>query len=136
MKIAMIGVGAYSTALAMMLSKKENNTIMMWTENPELVEQSKHGNRILEKIFPELELPFNVNLTNSYEEALSDASLVFIAVAAKYVDDVCKGLKPYYDKNVPICIASKGIEESTGSFFKNSYSSSNVLFSLFILELS
>ena len=130
MKIAMIGVGAYSTALAMMLSKKENNTIMMWTENPELVEQSKHGNRILEKIFPELELPFNVNLTNSYEEALSDASLVFIAVAAKYVDDVCKGLKPYYDKNVPICIASKGIEESTGSFLsdivKNSLETNNI----------
>ena len=29
MKIAMIGVGAYSTALAMMLSKKENNEVLI-----------------------------------------------------------------------------------------------------------
>lgn len=119
MKIAMIGVGAYSTALTLMLSKKENNKITMWTENPELVKQSKHETRILENIFPELELPFNVDITNSYEETLNGASLIFIAVAAKYVDDVCKNIKPYYDKNIPICIASKGIEETTGSFLSD-----------------
>ena len=119
MKIAMIGVGAYSTALTMMLSKKENNKIMMWTENPEIVEQSKHETRILEKIFPELELPFNVDVTNSFEEALDGASLIFIAVAAKYVDDVCKSMKPFYNKKIPICIASKGIEETTGSFLSD-----------------
>ena len=90
MKIAMIGVGAYSTALTLMLSKKEKNKIMMWTENPDLVEEAKHESRILKNIFPELELPFNVDITNSYEETLKDASLIFIAVAAKYVDDVCK----------------------------------------------
>ena len=32
MKIAIIGTGAYSLSLALMLSKK-NNKIMLWTEN-------------------------------------------------------------------------------------------------------
>lgn len=129
MKIAMIGVGAYSTALTLMLSKKENNNILMWTENLEIAEEFNKTHKV-NKIFPDLELPFNVNVTNSYEEALKDASLIFIAVAAKYVKSVCEGLKPYYKKHIPICIASKGIEESTGSFLsdivKNELETENV----------
>lgn len=130
MKIAMIGVGAYSTALTLMLAKKQSNNIMMWTENQEIYENSKHSKKILEKVFPDLELPFNVSVTNSYEEVLDGASLIFIAVAAKYVDNVCKSLKPYYNKDIPICIASKGIEESTGSFLtdivKNELETENI----------
>lgn len=118
MKIAMVGVGAYSTALTLMLSKKENNNILMWTENLEIAEEFSKTHKV-NKIFPDLELPFNVNVTNSYEEVLKDASLIFIAVAAKYVKSVCDGLKPYYKNHIPICIASKGIEESTGSFLSN-----------------
>lgn len=129
MKIAMIGVGAYSTALTLMLSKKENNNIVMWTENKELCEEFSKSHK-LNKIFPDLELPFNVSITTSYEEALKDASLIFLAPAAKYVDDVCKGLKPYYKNETPICIASKGIEEKTGSFLsdivKNELNTNNV----------
>lgn len=118
MKIAMVGVGAYSTALTLMLSKKENNNILMWTENLEIAEEFSKTHKV-NKIFPDLELPFNVDVTNSYEEVLKDASLIFIAVAAKYVKSVCDGLKPYYKNHIPICIASKGIEESTGSFLSN-----------------
>ena len=118
MKIAMIGVGAYSTALTLMLSKKENNNIMMWTENLEIAKEFNETHK-LNKIFPDLEMPFNVNVTNSYEEALKDASLIFLAPAAKYVKSVCESLKPYYKKHIPICIASKGIEESTGSFLSD-----------------
>lgn len=118
MKIAMVGVGAYSTALTLMLSKKENNNILMWTENLEIAEEFSKTHKV-NKIFPDLELPFNVDVTNSYEKVLKDASLIFIAVAAKYVKSVCDGLKPYYKNHIPICIASKGIEESTGSFLSN-----------------
>lgn len=118
MKIAMIGVGAYSTALTLMLSKKENNTIMMWTENADLAKEFNATHKV-NRIFPDLELPFNVEVTTSYEEALKDASLIFLAPAAKYVDNVCQGLKPYYKNHIPICIASKGIEEESGSFLSD-----------------
>ena len=118
MKIAMIGVGAYSTALTLMLSKKENNTIMMWTENADLAKEFNATHKV-NRIFPDLELPFNVEITTSYEEALKDASLIFLAPAAKYVDNVCHDLKPYYKNHIPICIASKGIEEESGSFLSD-----------------
>ena len=118
MKIAMIGVGAYSTALTLMLSKKENNTIMMWTENADLAKEFNATHKV-NRIFPDLELPFNVEVTTSYEEALKDASLIFLAPAAKYVDNVCHDLKPYYKNHIPICIASKGIEEESGSFLSD-----------------
>lgn len=129
MKITMLGVGAYSTALALMLSKKENNNIMMWSENLEICTEFNKTHKV-DKVFKDLELPFNINITNSYEEALKDSELIFIACAAKYVDDVCLGIKPYYDNNIPICIASKGIEETTGSFLsdivKNTLNTENV----------
>ena len=53
MKIAMIGVGAYSTALTLMLAKKENNNIMMWTENADLAKEFNESHKV-SKIFPDL----------------------------------------------------------------------------------
>lgn len=118
MKITMIGAGAYSIALALMLAKKKENNIVMWSENIELYNEFKKTHKV-DKIFEDLKLPDNISITNSYDEALKDTSLVFIACAAKYVDDVCLGIKPFYNKTIPICIASKGIEETTGSFLSD-----------------
>ena len=118
MKIAMLGTGAYSIALSFMLSKKKENNIVLWTENENNVKEFNETH-MLNNIFENTLLPENVSITNNYEECISGAGLIFIACAAKFVDDICGSIKPYYDKNTPICIASKGIEETTGSFLSD-----------------
>jgi len=109
-KIAVIGTGAYGLALALMLAKKEKNSIMMWTENPQVVLEFKNT-KSLNSILKDIEIPSNIDVTDSYEEALKDAKMIFITSAAKFVEDICLAMKPFYKSNTPICIASKGIEE-------------------------
>ncbi len=118
MKITILGTGNYSIALALMIAKKENVDIIMWSENKDYVKEFNKTHKI-SKIFDNMELPLSIHLTNSYQEALLNTEAIFIACAARYVDDVSESIKPYYVKNTPICIASKGIEETTGNFLSN-----------------
>ena len=104
MKITIIGSGAYGASLALMLAKKTNNQILMWS----------HSKTDLNGIFNK-KVPNNINITNSYSEALDNCNLIFIVTAVKYIKDVCNSIKPYYH-NIPICIASKGIESESLTF--------------------
>lgn len=117
MKVAMLGTGEYSLALSYMLSKKDNE-ITLWTEN-QLYEEELNTTRKLSKIYENFLIPQNINITTSFEEVLRNKNLIFIACAAKYVDSICEKIKPFYNPNIPICIASKGIEENTGSFLSD-----------------
>ena len=110
MKITMIGTGAYGLSLALMLAKKEKNNIVMWSENPAIVEEFK-STKTLNSILKDIEIPSNIEVTNSYEEAMKDTKMIFITSAAKFVKNICDSIKPFYKSNIPICIASKGIEE-------------------------
>ncbi len=110
MKIAIIGTGAYSLSLALMLSKK-NNKIMLWTENENnVIEFNK--NHKLHNIFKDIVFPNNISISNSYEEVLNNAELIFLVTSTNYILDVCNNIKPYYH-NIPICIASKGIHKES-----------------------
>lgn len=106
----MIGTGAYGLALALMLSKKEDVSITMWSENPRVVDEFNSTGK-LSSIINNVDVPSSINITTSYEEAMKDAEMLFITSAAKYVEEICIDIKPFYKSNIPICIASKGIEE-------------------------
>lgn len=118
MKITMIGTGVYGLALALMLAKKEKHNITMWTENEKVAEEFNSTGK-LESILKDIEIPKNINVTASIKEAMKDTKMIFITSAAKYVKEICKAIKPYYKSSIPICIASKGIEENTTMLLSN-----------------
>ena len=128
MKISVIGTGAYSIGIALMLAKNKNNNIMLWSENKEYVNEFKETHKI-SKIFNNVVLPNNVDITNSFEEVMMNTSLIFFITSAKYLLNVCKSILPYYN-NTPVCIASKGIEHTTLSplsiLVKNTLKTKNV----------
>lgn len=117
MKITIMGAGAYSIGIALMLAKKKENTIMMWTESKDKLDDFNKTHKITQ-VFEDVILPDNVSLTDSYEEALKDTKLIFLITSAKYILSVCENILPFY-KGTPICIASKGIEHSTLSTLSN-----------------
>ena len=114
MKISVIGTGAYSIGIALMLAKNEENKIMLWSENQDYVKEFKETHKI-SKIFENVVLPNNIDITNSFEEVMMNTSLIFFITSAKYLLSVCESILPYY-KNTPVCIASKGIEQDTCLF--------------------
>ena len=110
MKISVIGVGAYSIGIALMLAKKKENKIVLWSENINTVNEFKRSKKV-KNIF-DIELPENIDITNDFQECLKNSELIFLITSAKYIIDICENIAPFYT-GVPICIASKGIEHTT-----------------------
>lgn len=111
MKITLIGTGAYSLGLALMLAKCENNRVMLWSEDENKVEEFKQSHQI-KSIFQDIIFPNNIEITNSYEEALKDTQLIFLVTSVKYLKSTLEHILPFYHQE-SICIASKGIEEES-----------------------
>lgn len=117
MKISVIGLGVYSLAISKMLAKKDENEIVIWTENNEKYEEYKKTKKVA-SVF-DTKLPNNIKISASMEDTLENTNLIYIITASKYVDIVTKQMKPYYNPKIPVCIASKGIEESREELLSN-----------------
>ena len=92
-KIAIIGTGAYGLSIALSLLKK-NKHICMWVESEEKVE-FLNKNRKNSGILPNIEIPESIEFSNNYEYVINNTNIVFIAVAAKFVNSVTKDLSKY-----------------------------------------
>ena len=117
MKISVIGLGAYGMAIASSLAKNKDNKVVIWTEKENLYNEFKKTKKL--EMFKDFKIPKNITISNSYEEVLKDTSIIYLATASKYVDSVCRNMKSFYKRNIPICIASKGIEESSEELLSN-----------------
>jgi len=115
MKIAIIGTGLYSLAIASAIAKNKDNKITMWTEDESKIKELKET-KALKSISEACVIPQNIKLSNSYQETLEHANLIFIIVSAKYMESVCMEIKSYISPNTPICIGTKGIEQDTCRF--------------------
>lgn len=114
MKIGIFGTGAYGMALASILSENKHD-ITMWTkfkEEKDLLIKDM-GNQ---KLLPGFFLDNNIKITNNINECAKDKDLLVIAIPAAFVTDLCSELSYVVDKDVNICIASKGIEQNSGLF--------------------
>lgn len=118
MKIALIGTGAYGCAIAMALSKK-NKDIIMWTESDERYEQYIKDGHQIKGLIPDVEVPKNIKLTVSYEKAVTDADVVFITSTAAFVGNICMNINPFITKKTIVCVASKGIENTSCAFLSD-----------------
>lgn len=112
MKIGILGTGVFGIALASILHKNKND-ITMWTTFDNECDDL-NNNRVRTNL-DNYEIPAVINITTDIEEACSDKDIIFIAVPAEFVTETCKKAIPYI-KMQHICIASKGIEESSLMF--------------------
>ena len=115
MKIALIGTGAYALAMGKVLSTNSQLKLTFWTESPANIDKLKKKD-YLNTIIPNFEMPKNITITPSYQEAIKDAQIIFVMVAAKYVDDVAKNLKSIIKSEQHVVICSKGIEQDHCNF--------------------
>ena len=117
MNIAVLGAGAYALGLTYRFSKNKDNKITVWSAVSEEIQTLKKTNRN-EKALSNVVMPDKIIYTTDIKEALSNANIIVIAVATKFVRSVCETIKKYA-KNKHIIIASKGIEQNTCLFASN-----------------
>ena len=118
MKIAMIGTGVYSTALTYHLQKMKDNDIYLWAKNEKTVNVF-NKKRKFEFLPQTIKFDSNVYVSNSLEDVTKDASILFILVGSKYMNDILNEIKPFYRKNTPIFVGTKGMDLENLRFYSD-----------------
>lgn len=116
MKVSIIGTGIYSIAIALNIARN-NHDITMWSESELLVSNFKKNHNF--KPLTNTTIPKNIKVTNDIIDGVKDADLIIIGTTAKYLRSVCLNISNNYNKNIPICIASKGVENDTCAFLSD-----------------
>ena len=109
MKAAVIGSGAWGTALAIGLCKNGHD-VTMWTFEKELIsqmEQQRHNIRL-----PGAVLPPELKISGDYACA-EGCDLVVIASPSFPLRSVCRGVAPYIDEKAVVVSVTKGLEADT-----------------------
>lgn len=109
--VAVLGAGAWGTALAKLLADKQHPT-RIWSHRPELVTQINEG-RVNARYLPSAELPPNLVASADLEETLRGADLVVTVVPSHALRGVMREARPFMPSNALICSATKGIENES-----------------------
>jgi glycerol-3-phosphate dehydrogenase (NAD(P)+) len=118
LKIAILGTGLYSTALTYQLQKRKDNDLYLWTEQESLITKFNKS-RKFEFLSKKIKFDSNVFLSNDYEKVLEDASVIFILVSSQYFKETLSNIKPFYKKNTPIFVGTKGMDLEKIEFFSD-----------------
>ena len=109
MKAAVVGSGAWGTALAICLNKTGHD-VVLWTFEKDLVAQmreTRHNPRL-----PIAVLPDGIEISSDYS-CVSGCQLVVVATPSFPIRGVCKGIAPYLEENAVVVCVTKGLEDGT-----------------------
>ncbi|MBR5020349.1 MAG: NAD(P)-dependent glycerol-3-phosphate dehydrogenase [Oscillospiraceae bacterium] len=109
MRAAVIGSGAWGTALAIRLCEN-GHEVTMWTHSPEKARWMEHSRRCPR--LPKAELPENMTITAD-PSCVAGCRLVVIATPSFPIRDVCRQIAPYLDEEAVMVSVTKGIEQGT-----------------------
>ncbi len=111
-KIAVIGAGAWGTALASHLARA-GHRLLLWAYEEEVARaiNQDHENPIFLPGYP---LPPHLAATRRLERALAGASMVVMVVPSHVYRQVLTRAAPHLDPQAVLVSCSKGIEQDTG----------------------
>jgi len=110
-RIAVIGAGAWGTALSIVLARSGRHEVHLWAYERE-VRESVESNRTNDVFLPDFRIPDSVQITNALAETLRQAEIVLTVMPshhARHLYEQMKGLP----KSVPVVSATKGIENGS-----------------------
>jgi glycerol-3-phosphate dehydrogenase (NAD(P)+) len=111
-KIAVIGAGAWGTAITIVLGRRGGHQVRLWAHESEVRESvnSRHVNDLFLAGCP---IPASVSATNSIEEALGSAEIVVSVMPSHHTRRVFLAMLPYLHPGMLFVSATKGIENET-----------------------
>jgi glycerol-3-phosphate dehydrogenase (NAD(P)+) len=111
MRCAVIGAGAWGTALADVLARN-GHTAMLWAYEADVVEavNARHENT---RFLGGAPLDPRLRATSSFAEALEGTTLVCLATPSQHLRAIVRRAVGHLPEQTTICVASKGIEGET-----------------------
>ena len=111
MRAAVIGAGAWGTALADVLARNGHETCV-WALEADVVAaiNERHENP---RFLGGVSLPANLTARSSLADVLSGAGLVCVTTPSQHVREVLAQARAHLAPAAVLCVASKGIESDT-----------------------
>lgn len=110
MSVAVVGAGAWGTALAKLFADK-SESVSLWCREDD-VAASIRERRVNETFLPGIQLPDGIEPTGALDVAAS-AELVVLAVPSQFLRGVMEELGPHLGGKQRLVSATKGLEEDT-----------------------
>src|SRR5437763_7387464 len=106
---AVLGDGAWGTAIALLLAEKPEHRVTLWSareENARILREHRENVRLL----PGVRIPETVTLTADIEEALRGADLCIAAIPTVYLRETLQRIRPAWHTDRPLLSLTKGLE--------------------------
>ena len=110
-RCAVVGAGAWGTALADVLARNHHD-VMLWALEEDVV-AAVNTSRVNTRFLDGVTLAPTLHATASLAEALDGALLVCAAVPSQHLRGVLQSARPGLAPGAIVCVASKGIERDT-----------------------
>jgi len=111
-RIAVMGAGAWGTAIALSLERRGGHAVMLWAHSPEVAREIRASGE--NKAFlPGFPLSRQIAVTSDAEEALREAEIVVSVMPSHHVRASYESFVPYLKHGQLLVSATKGIEDET-----------------------
>lgn len=111
-EIAIIGAGAWGTALSIVLGRKQNHRVRLWIYEKELCDtianQRVNQNFLRGQLIPESVTPYS-----DLSQTLSGAAIVVSVMPSQHCRRLFEQMRPYLSDETIIVSATKGLEEDS-----------------------
>jgi glycerol-3-phosphate dehydrogenase (NAD(P)+) len=111
-EIAIIGAGAWGTAIAIVLGRKGARRVRLWALETEVC-QAITQKRINEKFLPGCRIPDGVTATNDLATALEGVQIVVSVMPSQHCRGLFERMRPLIPPQTLIVSATKGLEETS-----------------------
>ena len=111
-RIAVLGAGAWGTALALSLARRGGHDLCLWAHSPAHAEEiSDTGTNT--RYLPGFTLPIDLQVTADLRSAVRNAQVVLCVTPSQALRETMAQIAPVLQPGQVLLSASKGIEEKT-----------------------
>jgi glycerol-3-phosphate dehydrogenase (NAD(P)+) len=110
--IAVIGAGAWGTAISIVLGRQKRHRVRLWAHEAE-VRDSIARSRVNQLFLPDCPIPETVVCSNSFEQALRGAEIVVSVMPSHHTRRVFEEMRPRLRAEMLFVSATKGIENDS-----------------------
>lgn len=111
-RIAVMGSGAWGTAIALSLAVRGEHDVTLWSHSPEVAETIvERGENTA--FLPGFAIPKSIHATSNIEEALRDAEIIVSVMPSHHVRASYEQFAPLLRSGQMLVSATKGIEDET-----------------------
>ena len=111
-EIAIVGAGAWGTALSIVAGRNGNHRVRLWAHEKE-VRASIEERHVNDLFLPEQAVPPSVHATNDLAEALQAAEIVISVMPSNHCRRLFKKMQPFLRPEMLFVSATKGLEDGS-----------------------